>query len=174
MKVIRITAKAAGFRRCGLAHNNTPTDHPADTFSDEQLEILKNDPMLKIEEVEVEAIEDDRKEIGAGISAAAIDAGKVEALERRVDALNGQLAERASDLDELTAENEDNKAALQTARETIALLEGERDRLISDCASAIDEGNKLQGLLSEAGIRIADLEAQLAAKPAKKKEAAKA
>lgn len=88
---------------------------------------------------------------------------EVEELKQRIDALNGQLAERASDLDELTAENEGNKAALKTARETILALEGERDRAISDRGAAIDEKKKLEEDLAAARAQIADLEQQLAA-----------
>lgn len=46
---IRITAKIEGFRRAGIAHSRTPTDHADDAFSEEQMEQLFNEPNLIIE-----------------------------------------------------------------------------------------------------------------------------
>jgi len=46
---IRITAKTDGFRRCGVAHPATPTDYPADAFSDDDMTILENEPRLVVE-----------------------------------------------------------------------------------------------------------------------------
>jgi len=47
---LTITSKVAGFRRAGIAHPGTPTDHKAGTFSEEQLEQLKADPNLIVVE----------------------------------------------------------------------------------------------------------------------------
>ena len=53
MKVLRITAKpATGFRRCGLHHPAQPVEHPIDAFTAEQIEALKGEPNLVVEEVE--------------------------------------------------------------------------------------------------------------------------
>ena len=49
---ITITSKRDGFRRCGMAHPATPTTHDADTFTDEQLQELKDEPMLVVAEGE--------------------------------------------------------------------------------------------------------------------------
>jgi hypothetical protein len=45
-----ITAKRDGFRRCGLAHPAKPVEHPDGTFTDEQLDILKAEPMLVVQD----------------------------------------------------------------------------------------------------------------------------
>lgn len=52
-KIIRITAKANGFRRCGVAHPAQATDYDAVRFSKEQIEILKAEPMLVVQELDV-------------------------------------------------------------------------------------------------------------------------
>jgi hypothetical protein len=46
--IVRITAKRAGFRRCGIAHPAQPVDHPADRFTAAELERLQAEPMLKV------------------------------------------------------------------------------------------------------------------------------
>ncbi|SNS05680.1 hypothetical protein SAMN04488503_2483 [Humidesulfovibrio mexicanus] len=46
-----ITAKKDGFRRCGVAHPARPVEHADGTFSSEQLEILKAEPMLVVQEL---------------------------------------------------------------------------------------------------------------------------
>ncbi|MDO9633076.1 MAG: HI1506-related protein [Humidesulfovibrio sp.] len=47
---VTITAKRNGFRRCGIAHSDKPVEHPDGTFTDEQLEILKAEPMLVVQD----------------------------------------------------------------------------------------------------------------------------
>lgn len=47
--MIKITSKQDGFRRCGVAHPSGPTEYPVDTFTKEQLAILKTEPMLVVE-----------------------------------------------------------------------------------------------------------------------------
>lgn len=47
--MIRITSKLDGFRRSGVAHPATPTDHPDDAFDKAQLAALKAEPMLTVE-----------------------------------------------------------------------------------------------------------------------------
>lgn len=46
--MIIITAKQEGFRRCGIAHSATPIEHPDGTFTPEQIEILRKEPMLVV------------------------------------------------------------------------------------------------------------------------------
>jgi hypothetical protein len=48
--MIRITAKRDGFRRCGIAHPEKATLYPNDKFNKTELEALKNEPMLVVEE----------------------------------------------------------------------------------------------------------------------------
>ncbi len=45
-----ITAKKDGFRRCGMAHLARPVEHKDGAFTDEQLAILKAEPMLVVQE----------------------------------------------------------------------------------------------------------------------------
>ena len=49
--LIRITAKKDGFRRAGIAHPATATEYPVKQFSKAELERLKADPMLVVEEL---------------------------------------------------------------------------------------------------------------------------
>lgn len=53
MKMLRIVSKRAGFRRCGVAHPDSPVDHPLDRFTKEQRKVLEAEPMLIVMEVEV-------------------------------------------------------------------------------------------------------------------------
>lgn len=50
--MIRITSKRENFRRCGIPHPKASTDHPDDRFTEEELEILKAEPMLTVEIIE--------------------------------------------------------------------------------------------------------------------------
>ena len=47
--MIRITSKKNNFRRCGVAHSDTPTVYKDDKFSPEEIERLKAEPMLIVE-----------------------------------------------------------------------------------------------------------------------------
>lgn len=47
--MIRITAIQDGFRRCGMAHPKEATEHPDGTFSDEEIKILRAEPLLAVE-----------------------------------------------------------------------------------------------------------------------------
>ncbi len=53
MKILRITSKVDGFRRAGLSHPAVAADHPAESLTDEQIEALKAEPMLVVEELDV-------------------------------------------------------------------------------------------------------------------------
>ena len=50
--MLKITSKEDGFRRCGIEHPAIPTLHEDDAFTDEQLEILMNEPMLIVDVLE--------------------------------------------------------------------------------------------------------------------------
>ena len=47
--MIRITSKKDGFRRCGIAHPATPTEHPDGRFTEKELKILQAEPMLVVQ-----------------------------------------------------------------------------------------------------------------------------
>mgnify|MGYP007111628748 CR=1 FL=1 len=49
-----ITAKRDGFRRCGMAHSDKAVEHSDDTFTKEQLAILKAEPMLVVQVTEAD------------------------------------------------------------------------------------------------------------------------
>jgi len=51
---IRIIAKRDGFRRCGIAHPETPTLYDADEFSAEEVARLGAEPMLVVDLVDVD------------------------------------------------------------------------------------------------------------------------
>lgn len=51
-KHIRIVAKREGFRRAGIAHSESATFHPIDRFTPEQLDQLKAEPMLIVDEMD--------------------------------------------------------------------------------------------------------------------------
>lgn len=48
--MIRIRSKKEGFRRCKIEHSTKPKLYPNDKFTKDELEILKNEPMLIVEE----------------------------------------------------------------------------------------------------------------------------
>lgn len=52
MPALKIYSKREGFRRCGMAHPVGPVIHPDGTFTPEQVERLKKEPMLIVMEVE--------------------------------------------------------------------------------------------------------------------------
>ncbi len=51
---IAIAAIATSFRRCGLAFSRETQHFAADYFNDDELEVLKAEPQLKVAEVEVD------------------------------------------------------------------------------------------------------------------------
>lgn len=52
-RIIRVTSKRAGFRRAGIAHPATPTDHDAASLSEDQIAALKAEAMLIVEDIGV-------------------------------------------------------------------------------------------------------------------------
>lgn len=50
MNALRISAKQDGFRRCGIAHPAEAVDHPAGTFTEKEIRVLKADPMLVVQD----------------------------------------------------------------------------------------------------------------------------
>jgi hypothetical protein len=60
--MIIITAKKDGFRRCGVAHPATTTEHKDDAFTEEQLEELLAEPMLVVQQVDDSAVKSGSKD----------------------------------------------------------------------------------------------------------------
>jgi hypothetical protein len=52
--MIIITSKKEGFRRCGVAHPTTPTEHEDGFFTPDQIKMLRAEPMLVVLEAEAE------------------------------------------------------------------------------------------------------------------------
>lgn len=46
---IKITSMQEGFRRCGVTHRREPVLHEDGVFTKEQIKVLQNEPMLKVE-----------------------------------------------------------------------------------------------------------------------------
>lgn len=75
MKTLRITARpASGFRRAGIHHPPIPIDHPAERFTAGQLEALKAEPELLIEEIHGEGAVGTKDADGAAPAADAMGA----------------------------------------------------------------------------------------------------
>ena len=66
--IVRIKSARDGYRRCGVAHPKQVTDHPADRFTEAELERLQADPVLTVTLVDGD-LEDDREPSG-GLGAA--------------------------------------------------------------------------------------------------------
>jgi len=49
--MIRIISRKEGFRRCGVAHTEKPADYEDDRFTEKDLEVLKAEPMLIVQEL---------------------------------------------------------------------------------------------------------------------------
>lgn len=49
--MIRIVSKKAGFRRCGVSHPDKAVDYPDGRFTAAQIEALKKEPMLVVQEL---------------------------------------------------------------------------------------------------------------------------
>ena len=54
--MIEIKSKRDGFRRCGVAHTKEPVEHADDKFSEEEIAVLKADPMLTVMHIEDKVI----------------------------------------------------------------------------------------------------------------------
>lgn len=63
--MIRITSKQAGFRRAGIAHPETATDYPDGRFTAAELDQLRAEPMLVVEEWQVLDSEEGRPDPAA-------------------------------------------------------------------------------------------------------------
>jgi hypothetical protein len=52
--MIRIKSKKAGFRRCGIAHPAEWMEYPEGKFTEQEISLLKAEPMLLVEDIEEE------------------------------------------------------------------------------------------------------------------------
>ncbi|WP_413178382.1 HI1506-related protein [Escherichia coli] len=95
-KVIEITARREGFRRCGVAHSATTKAWPVDAFTPEQLAVLKADPMLIVVERDKASGQNDTAQ--SDELAAQLDAER-----QKVSELTAQLEEERQKVSELTA-----------------------------------------------------------------------
>ncbi|AZC67372.1 HI1506-related protein [Pseudomonas chlororaphis] len=68
--VITIISKRNGFRRCGVAHSDQPTDWPQDAFTDEQWDALIAEPqlILAVKETGLDLVSEQRHESTTAIS----------------------------------------------------------------------------------------------------------
>jgi hypothetical protein len=57
--MIRIRSKTDGFMRCGVRHSSDWTLARDGQFTPEQIEILKAEPMLQVQEIEDDSSDDD-------------------------------------------------------------------------------------------------------------------
>ncbi|MDI3259691.1 MAG: HI1506-related protein [Sinobacteraceae bacterium] len=65
-KIVVITAKRNGYRRCGISHPDHAVEYPADKFTAEQLKILKADPGLVVQEAEAPGVAESDDAKGRG------------------------------------------------------------------------------------------------------------
>lgn len=65
-EVLRITAKRDGFRRSGIAHPATPTDHPIGRFTEAQIAALEAEPQLVVQRIVLDAPPGSGREPGRG------------------------------------------------------------------------------------------------------------
>ncbi|WP_054906969.1 HI1506-related protein [Pseudomonas sp. NBRC 111135] len=65
--IVRIKSARDGYRRCGVAHPRQVTDHPADRFTEDELERLQADPVLTVTLVDgdLESIQEPSGGLGA-------------------------------------------------------------------------------------------------------------
>ena len=133
-----ITSKQPGFRRCGVAHPAEPTEHPDDAFTPEQIEILRNEPMLVVLEAEEARAELTNKPVPAAELIAFV--GKLDILEELEKVAEGET--RKTVLDAIAARRqglEDGKIALVKAadkEELAKLAEGETRKAVQDAIVA--------------------------------------
>ena len=109
---LRITAQNDGFRRCGIPHPAQPTDHPAGRFTEEQIAILKADPMLTVVEIEDAPDHEAEKKALAEKEAAEKDAADKKAAAEK-EAAEKDAADKKAAADKEAAEKDaaDKKAA---------------------------------------------------------------
>lgn len=107
-KVIEITARREGFRRCGMAHSATTQRYPMDYFTQEQLKELYADPnlivVIRAKHDNGDPRPDELKELRQQVSTLE---SRVKTLETELDAKHVSVSQLNVDLD---AEREKTKA----------------------------------------------------------------
>lgn len=109
-RILRITAKRDGYRRCGAAHPGDATDHPFDRFTPDQVEALKLDSMLVVQEFDLGA---DGKPIGAAEAAAGVEVkiAEIDRLREEAAADREKAAEELKSAQEIRRQAEADAAA---------------------------------------------------------------
>ncbi|MEN0626024.1 HI1506-related protein [Phytobacter ursingii] len=110
MTELTITAKRDGFRRCGVIHSDKPVVWPAGSFTEEQIALLKSEPLLVVHE-------------GSAVSAD----------------VQGELLDARSRIIDLEAGNAALQEKLTAATQLITDLTAERDRLLADAAAKVQD-----------------------------------
>jgi hypothetical protein len=64
MKKIRIVSRVDGFRRAGIAHPFGPTIYDQDFFTKEQIAALKAEPILVVDDIDVDEKKNKVKDSG--------------------------------------------------------------------------------------------------------------
>lgn len=122
-KVIEITARRDGFRRCGVAHSAETKVWGADAFTAEQLAVLKADPMLIVVE---------RDQASGQNDAPSSDelTAQLEAERKNVVELTAQLEEERQKVSDLTAQLEDERQKVKdlTAELKTAQKESKKEK----------------------------------------------
>lgn len=121
MGKITITAKHAGFRRCGVAHSDSPVVWPEDSFTPEQIKQLKAEPMLVVHD-------------GAQVSQGKLE-GQIDQLQSDNQLLQEKLASLTaeheaaqSSVASLTADN----AALQKSIDALTVENGTLQKQVTE------------------------------------------
>lgn len=63
MIVLRITSRRDGFRRAGIVHPAVPVDHPIGELTEDQIEALRSERMLIVEEIDIPAPDDSSEKL---------------------------------------------------------------------------------------------------------------
>lgn len=136
MTELTITAKRDGFRRCGVVHSDTPVVWPAGSFTDEQIALLKSEPLLVVHEGSA---------VSADVQGDLMDArSRIIDLEALIDQMRttgqGERDQAQARITELEAGNAALQEKLTAATQLVTDLTAERDRLLAD-AAAKAQGN---------------------------------
>lgn len=135
MTELTITAKRDGFRRCGVIHSDKPVVWPAGSFTEEQIALLKSEPLLVVHEGSA---------VSADVQGELLDArSRIIDLEALIDRLGiegqSQLNRAQDRITELEAGNAALQEKLTAATQLITDLTAERDRLLADAAAKVQD-----------------------------------
>lgn len=128
MTELTITAKRDGFRRCGVAHSDTPVVWPAGSFTEEQIALLKSEPQLVVHEGS--AVSDDVQGELLHARSRIIDLESIIDQMRTAD--QSELDKAKARITELEAINTELEQKLAGANQTASDLKAECDRLLAE------------------------------------------